>query len=130
MSGVAIGTGGRSGAVAGNVGRKGEGEIAKFDLAGDRSIRRNGGAPIVDLRLRAEDVIEATHGGGAALKNVGDPTESNHRPDQQTEKTVESNEGAKRNLAAQQFVAALPEDDQERNTDERLERRHEHAPSA
>src|SRR5258708_36671342 len=101
MSGVAIGTGGRSGAVAGNVGRKGEGEIAKFDLAGDRSIRRNGGAPIVDLRLRAEDVIDATNGGGAALKNVGDATESSLRPHQQSEKLVESTQSANGTVAGQ-----------------------------
>src|SRR4029077_13224183 len=100
MRSIAIGTGGRSGAVAGNVGRESKGEIAKFDLAGDRSGRGDGGAPVVDLGLRAEDVIEAAHGGGAALKYVGDPTESNHRPNQQPEKAVESNERAKRNLAA------------------------------
>src|SRR6266403_4748947 len=118
------------GAVAGNVRGEGEGEVAKFDFAGEGGVWSDGGCAVVDLRLRAEDVIQAAHGGGAALENVGDPAESDHGPNEQAEIAIEGDQGAERNLAAKKLVAALPENNEERNADECLERGHEHAPSA
>src|SRR5882762_5120196 len=117
------------GAVTRNIRRKSEVQIAKFDFAGNRCAGSNPGIAVIDLRLRAQDVIEAAHGSGATLKNIRDPAESDHLPDQQAKKAVESNERAKRYLAAKKLVAALPQHDQKGKPDERLKRRHEHAPS-
>src|ERR1700687_15726 len=127
---AAIGGGGCSGAVARDVSWKGEGEVAKFDFAGDWGVSGDGGVAVVDLRLRAEDVIQTCHGGGAALENVGDPAEGDHGPDQKAEIAIESDQGTEGDLAAKELMAALPEDNEEGGADKRLKRRHEHAPGA
>ena len=51
-------------------------------------------ALIVDLRLGAEDVIEAAGAGGSALENVGDPAQGDHGPDEQSEIGVEGDQRA------------------------------------
>src|SRR6266849_6661720 len=111
---VAIGLGGRSGAVARDVGGEGEGEVAEFDFAGDGSVGSGGGVAVVNLRLRAKDVIQAAHRGGAALENVGYPTEGDHGPDQKAEIAIERDEGTEGDLAAKELMSALPENDEER----------------
>src|SRR5713226_3420112 len=130
MRATAVGAVALGGAIAGNVSGEGAGEVAKFDFAGDGGVRRDLHEAVVDLRLRAQDVIQAAHGGGAALENVGDPAEGDHGPDQKAEIAVERDQGTEGDLAAKKLMAALPEDDEEGSADERLKRRHEHAPSA
>src|SRR5713226_7415310 len=130
MRATAVGAVALGGAIAGNVSGEGEGEVAKFDFAGDGGVRRDLHEAVVDLRLRAQDVIQAAHGGGAALENVGNPAEGDHGPDQKAEIAVERDQGTEGDLAAKKLMAALPEDDEEGSADERLKRRHEHAPGA
>src|SRR5713226_2254310 len=130
MRPTAVGAVALGGAIAGNVSGEGESEVAKFDFAGDGGVRRDLHEAVVDLRLRAQDVIQAAHGGGAALENVGDPAEGDHGPDQKAEIAVERDQGTEGDLAAKKLMAALPEDDEEGSADERLKRRHEHAPGA
>ena len=91
---------------------------------------RNFGGAVVDLRSGAQDVVKAAGGGGAALEDIGYPAQSDHRPDENAEIGVERDQGAERNFAAEELMAALPENDQERRADEGLERGHEHAPGA
>src|SRR6266849_10066021 len=115
MRAVAIGASGCAGTIARDVRRKSEGEIAKFDFAGDRCVGSDGDVAVVDLRLRAKDVIEAAHGSGAALENVGDPAEGDHGPHQEVEIRKEREEGADGELVAQDLMAALPEKDEKRS---------------
>ncbi len=90
-----IGTGcSARGAVTRNIRRKSEVQIAKFDFAGNRCAGSDSCIAVIDLRLRAQDVIEAAHGSGATLKNIRDPAESDHGPDEKAEKAVERDEGA------------------------------------
>src|ERR1700680_4145751 len=124
----AIRAGGLAGAVTGDVGGEGEGEVAKFDFAGDGYAGSDGGIAVVDLRLCVEYVVEAAHGGGAALEDVGDPTESDHGPDEHIEVKEEREERTNGKLMAEYLMAAFPEKYQETETDESLERGHEHAP--
>ena len=91
--------------------------------------RGDGRGAVVDLRLCFENVIEAAHGSGAALKNVGDPTQRNHRPNENAEIAIKGDQCAERNSAGQHEMAALPENDKKRDADHGLERGHEHAPS-
>src|SRR6266446_1355599 len=105
------------GAVAGDGGREGEIKVAKFDFAGDSGVGRDLHEAIVDLRLGVEDVVEAAHGGGATLENVGDPAESDHGPNENAEEGIESDQGAERDLAAKKLMATLPEDNEEGGSD-------------
>src|SRR5579872_1924 len=118
------------GAVAGEQGWIAEGEIAKFDFAARDFAWGNRREAVVNLRLRIEDVVETTHGSGAALKDIGDPAEGDHGPDELREVSVERDERAERKAPAQEQIAAGPEHDQERNPDQRLKRGHEQAPGA
>src|SRR4029077_3367114 len=127
---VTIGFDGGSRAVPGDSGGICEIQVAKFDSAGNGGVRRDLHEAVVDLGLRAQDVIQAAHGGGATLENVGDPAKRDHRPDEQIQIKEECEERADGKLVAQDLMAALPEKDEKGSTDERLKRRHEHAPSA
>ena len=55
---------------------------------------------VVDLRLGVQNVVQAAHGGGAALENVGDPAKGDHWPDEEIEVGKESQERTERNLVA------------------------------
>src|SRR6266478_5764328 len=98
---VSVGFGGGPGAVPGDGGGICEVQVAEFDFAGDGGVRGDFREAVVDLRLRAKDVIQAAHGSGAALEDVGDPTERNHGPNENAEEGIESDQGAERNLAAE-----------------------------
>src|SRR6266699_3042442 len=66
----------------------------------------------------------------AALKNICHPSERNHRPHEQRQISVKGNQRAERNLPTQQLMSALPQHNQKRYADQRLQRWHEHAPGA
>src|SRR5437867_6373314 len=104
--------------------------MAEFDFAARLGAFRGFRVAIIDIRLGREDVVEPAHGSRAALKDICDPTEGDHRPDQQGEIAIESNESAERNLPAEELVAALPKHNQKSCANQSGERRHEHAPSA
>src|SRR2546430_13022176 len=104
--------------------------MAEFDFAKRLGAFGNFRGAVVNIRLGDEDVIEPAHGSGASLKNIGDPPEGDHGPDEQSEVSVEGNQRAEGNLAAEELVAALPQHDEKGCADERLKRRHEHAPGA
>src|SRR5437879_6186931 len=117
-------------AIAGNIRRESESQVAKFDFTGERGIGSDGSVAVVDLRLSPQNIIEPAHGGGAALENISHPAESNHGPDEQAEIAIERDQRAKRDLAPKKLVTTLPEHNEERKADQGLERRHKHAPSA
>ena len=79
-------------AATGHSRRIGKCEIAEFDVAFDLLFRGNFCGAVVNLRLRCENVIEPAHGCGSALENIGDPSERDHRPHEDAEKTVEGNQ--------------------------------------
>src|SRR5713226_4163426 len=95
---IAVGLGG--GAVAGDRGGKCEMEIAEFDFAGDGCVGGDFREAVVDLRLGVQNVVQAAHGGGAALENVGDPAKGDHWPDEEIEVGKESQAPTERNLVA------------------------------
>ena len=88
-----------------------------------RSRRENGGALIQDL-------VDAAQRRRAALHQVHHPAQRDHRPDQHSHVGVEHHEAAERDVAGKQPVAAHPQHDQEREADQRLQQRHEHAGDA
>src|SRR6266576_811632 len=130
MRTVAVRLGGAICSGSGKSRRISEREMAEFDFAARLGALRNFRVAVIDIGLGGEDVIEPAHGSGAALKNVGDPSEGDHGPNEQSEVSVKGNQRAKRDLAAEELVAALPQHDQECRADERLKGRHEHAPGA
>src|SRR5437899_2207394 len=130
MRTVAVRLGGAIRSGSGKSRRISEREMAEFDFAARLGALRNFRLAVIDIGLGGEDVIEPAHGSGAALKNICDPSESDHRPDEQGEVSVEGNQRAEGNLAAEKLMAALPQHDQEGRADERLKGRHEHAPGA
>src|ERR1700736_5095057 len=83
---------------------------------------------IIDVGLGGENVIQPPHGGRATLKNIGDPAESDHRPDELCKVPVKSDQSAERNLAAEQLMPSLPQHNQKSGADQRLKRRHKHTP--
>src|SRR5216684_9138143 len=115
---------------SGNDGRIGKSEMAEFDFAARLGALRDFRVAVIDIRLSREDVVEPAHGSRAALENICDPAEGDHRPNQQGEIAIESNESAERNPAAKELVAALPKHNEKSCADERGKRRHEHAPGA
>ncbi len=108
MRTAAIGLGGAVRTVSGKSGRVGEREMTEFDFAAGLGAFRDFGIAIIDIWFGGEDVIQPAHGSCAALKNISDPTEGNHGPDEQSEITVEGDESPEGNLAAEELVAALP----------------------
>src|SRR5258708_31281167 len=130
MRTAAIRLGGPVRTVSGKSGRISEGEMTELDFAARLGPHRDFCAAIIDIRLGGEDVIQPAHGSGAALKDISDPSQGDHGPDEQGEVTVEGNERAKGDLAAEKLMAALPKHDQKGRADERLKRRHKHAPGA
>src|SRR5581483_6149008 len=116
------------GAVAGEQGWIAEGEIAKFDFAARDFARGNRREAVVNLRLRIEDVVETTHGRGAALKDIGDPAEGDHGPDELREVSVERAERAEGEGAGQEQIGAGAEHNDGRNPEQRLKGGHEQAP--
>src|SRR6266446_498090 len=113
MRSIAVGFGGAIGARSGKRRRVSKGEMAEFDFAARLGAFRNFRVAVVNIGLGGEDVIEPAHGSSAALKDIRDPSKGDHGPDEQSEISVEGNQRAERNLAAEELVAALPEDDQE-----------------
>src|SRR5579862_4736022 len=92
-------------------------EMAKFNFTSGLFIGRHFCAAIVNLRFSGENVIETAHGSGAALKNIGDPAESNHRTHENGKVPVKRDERPKGNLPAQKLMAALPEHDEKGRAD-------------
>src|SRR5258708_12561040 len=85
--------------------------MGKFDFAG-----RLGGfgefrVAIIDIRLSREDVIQPAHGSRAALKDICNPSQGDHGPDEHVEITVEGNERTQGNLPVKKSMAALPQHD-------------------
>ncbi len=78
--------------------------------------------------LGFEDEEEAAHGGGAALEDVGDEAERDHGEGQLSHVGVEGDEFAEGNLALDDLASAEPEHQNEGHANQRLQRRHEHAP--
>ena len=94
MRAVAVGLAAAVGSGAGERRRISKSEIAELDFSARRFTRGNFGVAIVNLRLRREDIVQASHGRRAALKNIGDPTKRDHRPDQEREIAIERNQTA------------------------------------
>src|SRR5438552_4215278 len=107
-----------------------KGEMAEFDFATRLGACRNFRLAVIDIGLGGENVIEPAHGGGAALKNICDPSEGDHGPDEHGKKPIEGNESAEGNLVAEDLMTTLPQHNEKGCADERLERRHEHAPDS
>src|SRR6266705_2104546 len=97
---------------AGKRGWVGKSEVAKLDFADGSRVFRKGRASVVDMGFGRQDEIQAAHGGRAALENISDPAERDHGPDEHGEVTIESNQGAERDLSAKELVAALPQQDE------------------
>src|ERR1700687_1515983 len=108
MRTAAIGLRGPVRTGSGKSGRISKGEMTEFDFAARLGAFGDFRVAIIDIRFGGEDVLQTAHGSRAALKNICDPTEGNHRPDEQSEIAVEGDESAERNLAAEKLVAALP----------------------
>src|SRR5712664_3510495 len=104
--------------------------MAKFDFAARLGVFGDFRVAVIDIRFGREDVIQPAHGGRATLKDICDPSQCDHGPDEHGEITVEGNERTERNLPVKELMAALPQHDQEGRADERLKRRHKHAPGA
>src|SRR6202521_4954158 len=130
MGTAAIGLGSAVRTGSGQSGWIGEGEMAEFNFAARLGAFRNFGVAIIDIRLGREDVIEPAHGGRAALKDICNPSKSDHGPDEHGKVAVEANEGTEGNLAVEELMAALPQHDQKGRANERLKRGHKHAPGA
>ena len=107
---TAIGAGAIGTVNAGKRGWVDEGQIAKLDFALRCGIFREDCRAIVDTGFRRQNEIQAAHGSGATLKNIGHPTERNHGPYELVQIEKEGNQRAKRDLAAKKLVAALPKD--------------------
>src|SRR5271169_5189322 len=91
----------------------GEIQVAEFNLAEGLGANRNFRVTVVNIRFGSEDVIQTAHGSRATLKNIRDPPESNHGPNEQGEIAVEGHQRAEGNLAAEELMAALPQNDKE-----------------
>src|SRR6266851_9166016 len=104
--------------------------MTEFDFAERLSVFRYFRVAIIDIRFGGEDVIQPAHGSSAALKNICDPSQGDHGPDEHGEVAVEGNQRTQGNLAAEELMPALPQDNQKGGADERLKRGHEHAPGA
>src|SRR5260370_7362837 len=77
-----------------------------------------------------ENVIKGSQRRSGPMKNIKDAAKGDHGPDQQIEIKEECEESTDGKLMAENLMAALPQKDEKRKTDERLKRRHEHTPSA
>src|SRR5439155_3464907 len=111
-------------------GRVSKGEITEFDFAARLGALQDFRVAIIDTGLGRKNVIQPAHGSRATLKNICHPSKGNHGPDEHGEVSVESNQRPQGNLAAEELMAALPEHDQKGCANERLKRRHKHAPGA
>src|SRR5207302_2153995 len=60
-----------------------EGVMAEFNFAARLGAFRNFRVAVINIGLGGEDVVEAAHGSGTALKNVSNPSEGDHGPDEQ-----------------------------------------------
>src|SRR5438128_12554773 len=87
------------------IGRVPEREITEFDIASHCSSRRNGGSAIINLGFRVQHEIQATHGCRAALENICDPSQRNHRAHQKSKISTESDEDTKRYLDVEKLNA-------------------------
>src|SRR6267378_3472001 len=94
MRTVAVRLGGAIRSGSGKSRRISEREMAEFDFAARLGALRNFRVAVVNIGLGGEDVIEPAHGSRTALKNVGDPSESDHGPDKLREISVEGNQRA------------------------------------
>src|SRR5205807_10653423 len=102
----------------------------KFYFSNGYRIFRKSCRAIVDIRLRRQDEIQAAHGSGTSLENIGDPAEGNHGPDQLVQVEEESDERAECNLAAKQLMPPLPEDEQKNLSEPPLAGRDQKTPGS
>src|SRR5260370_25632 len=90
MRGAAIRLGGAVRTGTGKSGRISESEMTKFDFAARLGTCRDFGVAIIDIRFGGEDVIQPTHGSGATLENICDPSEGRHRPSEPGQEALRS----------------------------------------
>src|SRR5712672_2596497 len=74
--------------------RVAERQSAKFNLTYWFRIWRNFGSRIINTRLRRKYVAEPPHRRRAALKNIGDPAQRDHWPNQQRQIGIKRNQSA------------------------------------
>ena len=86
----------------------GKSQVAEIDFAAN-FLRSRSRDRIVDLRLGIKNVIQAPHGCAAALKNVGDEAERDHRENQSRHERVERDQLAERDAVHHHLAAALPQ---------------------
>ena len=80
---AAVGFAGAIGSVdARKSGGVGKSEVAKLNFAQGGQIFRKRCCTIVDIRFRRQDEVQAAHGSGPALEDIGDPTKRDHGPDE------------------------------------------------
>src|SRR6516225_4603187 len=100
--------------------------VPELDIAVHRAqAQRFGGRG--DRGLLAENLVDALQGCAAALRQVDHPAERNHGPHQHAHVGVEHDEAADGNASGYDLTATYPQHHQERQADERLEQRLEHA---
>ena len=104
-------------------------DTGQFDLA-----TRDAGIPWIGRRSDGSallhQIIDAAERGRAALRQIDNPPERDHRPDQHSHVGVEHHEVADADVAGQQSGAAGPEHAQKCEADHRLQGGHKHALSA
>src|SRR5260370_36369074 len=108
MRTTAIGLGGAVRSGSGKSGRVSKGEMAKFDFAARLGVFGDFRVAVIDIRFGREDVIQPAHGGRATLKDICNPSQGDHGPDEHGEITVKGNERTARNLPLKALMAALP----------------------
>src|SRR5262245_41333716 len=80
---AAVGLANAIGAIAAGKGRwVGKRKIPEFDFTARSRILRKSCGAIVDAGFGGQDEIQATYGSRAALENIGDPAERDHRPNE------------------------------------------------
>ena len=95
-----------------------EREVAELDLAPDPRARMPRRGPLVpNRRLGVEHLQHALPGRHAALQQVGDPAEGNHRPRQHRQVPVERDQVAERDAAVDDRDAPQPEHQQRRDAE-------------
>src|SRR5208337_934745 len=108
-----------------------EAEIAELDFAEDltgSADRWNTG--IGDLRLLGQDALNAPHRCSTSLEKADDPSQGNDWPSELHHVGVESHKAAHGDAIQQHFAPANPQHDDDRETEERFQRRPQHAHQA
>src|SRR5437868_14342189 len=102
-------------------------QAADFDVALDFVGFGGGFGSVYDFRLLGENLVNARHGGGAALKDVDHPSECDHGPSQLHHVGVEGDELADVHVSLEHLATAQPQHEHDCEAEHGLERRPEHA---